>query len=90
MKFTYTRRFKKAYKALDKRQQRQVKKAIKLMDEDIGHPSLRVEKVEGARGEDADIWAARASRSIRITFERIGDRIFLRNVGEHNSTLERP
>ena len=90
MKISYTRRFKEAYEELDESQRNLVKKAIRLMGQNIGHRSLRVEKIRGARGEGADIWAARASLSIRITFERVGDRIFLRNVGEHDRTLKRP
>ncbi len=90
MKSTYTARFRKAYKGLNKSTKELVKKAIRLMDENIKHPSLSLEKVEGAGGVSGDIWAVRVSRSIRMTFERDGDRAILRNVGPHDETLGRP
>lgn len=90
VEITYTRRFKRAHKKLNERDQKQVKKAIGLLSEGFGHPSLHVEKIRGARGEASDIWAARVSLAMRMTFERVGDRIILRNVGEHDRTFEKP
>jgi mRNA-degrading endonuclease YafQ of YafQ-DinJ toxin-antitoxin module len=36
-----------------------------------------------------NIWEARVSRSLRITFQIEGDKIILRNIGCHDETLER-
>ncbi len=81
-----TERFKRAYKKLDPQKRRAVQKALGLMATDIRHPSLQVKKMQGAGG----IWEARASISLRLTFEMHSDAVLLRNVGEHDETLERP
>ncbi len=43
-------------------------KALRLLDDDDRHPSLRVHKLEGDRRGS---WSASGTRSIRITFERL-------------------
>ncbi|HEX9697592.1 MAG TPA: hypothetical protein VGB64_14920 [Actinomycetota bacterium] len=43
-------------------------KALRLLDEDERHPSLRVHKLAGDR---AGSWSASASRTLRVTFERL-------------------
>ena len=86
MRLVLTNRFKKAYQTLPVNDQGRVKKAISLISGDLRHPSLRVKRVNGTRG----IWEARASKSLRITFETEGDAIIFRNVGHHDQTLKKP
>lgn len=81
-----TERFKAAYRELTPPNQQQARKAIRLLRENSRHPGLRVKKIKGTE----DIWEARASRSMRITFEVRGDLIILRNIGEHDETLAKP
>jgi hypothetical protein len=50
------------------------------------HPGLRVKKVQGT----SDIWEARASHSLRLTFEIHEDLLILRNVGPHDKVLKNP
>jgi len=52
----------------------------------IRHPSLRVKKIEGTTG----VWEARASKSIRLSFEFRDDTLILRNVGDHDEVLRGP
>lgn len=85
MKFQRTARFKRVYEKLDPEQQNAVKKALRLMAENINHPSLRVKRIQGTK----KIWEASATSSLRITFERENDLIILRNCGEHNKTLKK-
>ena len=47
---------------------RAIMKALRLLDENEKHPSLRVHKLEGDREGS---WSALASRSLRLTFERL-------------------
>jgi hypothetical protein len=47
-----------------------VLKALKLLDEDERHPSLRAHKLEGDRDGS---WSASASKVLRVTFERLGE-----------------
>ncbi len=64
----------------------QVEKFLHLIEENPQHPSLRVKKVQGTAG----IFEASLNMAIRITFEYIKpDAIYLRNIGEHDSTLKR-
>ena len=45
-------------------------KALRLLDEDERHPSLRVHQLHGDREGS---WSASASDSLRMTFERLPD-----------------
>jgi mRNA interferase RelE/StbE len=47
---------------------------------------LRVKKAQGT----SDIWEARASHSLRLTFEVHEDLLILRNVGPHDQVLKKP
>ncbi len=82
MRLFYSERFHRAYGELDNNQAESVKKALRLLTSNPRHPSLRVKKIQGT----TDIWEARASRSLRLTFEMHGDLILLRNVGAHDET----
>jgi hypothetical protein len=56
------------------------------MAQDLRYPGLRVKRVQGTTG----IWEARASRSIRLTFQVEGTDLILRNVGHHDDALRKP
>ena len=86
MKIARTARFKKAWKQLNEVEKALARKAIKNLAVDIRYPALRVKKVKGTEY----IWEARASRSLRMTFQIEGDTILLRNIGRHDEALERP
>ena len=86
MRLILTNRFQKAYQSLAADDQGRVRKAIRLMSGDLRHPGLRVKRIKGTQG----IWEARASKSLRITFETEGDALILRNVGHHDQTLKKP
>jgi mRNA interferase RelE/StbE len=86
MRLFYTERFQRAYAELDDAQVELVKKALRLLAANPRHPSLRLKKMQGT----AEIWEARASRSLRLTFELRGEVILLRNVGAHDETLKHP
>jgi mRNA-degrading endonuclease RelE of RelBE toxin-antitoxin system len=86
MRLLYTDRFRRAYAGLADREAELVAKALRLLAEDLRHPSLRVKKMQGTDR----IWEARASRSLRVTFEIQEDRVLLRNVGAHDATLKNP
>ena len=86
MHLVLTNRFKKAYQSLTADDQGRVKKAMRLMSGDLRHPSLRIKRIKGTHG----IWEARASKSLRVTFETEGDAIIFRNVGHHDQTLKKP
>ncbi len=86
MKITRTARFKKAWEELDEEEKDLARKALRNLATDLRYPALRVKKMQGIE----HIWEARVSRSIRVTFQIVGDTIILRNIGRHDETLERP
>ena len=86
MKIARTARFKKAWKQLNEEERALARKAIKNLAMNIRYPALRAKKVKGTEY----IWEARASRSLRMTFQIEGDTILLRNIWRHDETLERP
>lgn len=86
MEVLFTEQFEQAYEKLTKAEKRSVRKALTLLGDNPKHPGLRVKKMEGRK----DIWEARSSKSLRMTFEMVGETIFMRNVGEHDKVLKRP
>lgn len=58
-----------------------IRKALRLLDENEKHPSLRVHELRGAL---AGVWSASASDVLRLTFERVeGGRKLLLIVSRH-------
>ncbi len=86
MKIARTARFKRAWEYLTKGEKALARKAITNLAMNIRYPALRVKKIKGTE----NIWEARASLSLRITFQIEGNTIILRNVGHHNETLGSP
>ncbi len=86
MKVSRTDRFKKAWIILNEREQKLGKKAIQLMLLDLHYPSLRIKKIQGTQ----DIFEARVSLHIRLTFMIDKDILVLRNVGRHDDTISNP
>ncbi len=86
MEVHLTEQFEDAYAGLTKAEKRSVLKALGLLGTNPRYPGLHIKKMEGIR----DIWEARPSRRLRMTFEMAGDVITVRNVGEHDKVLKRP
>jgi mRNA-degrading endonuclease RelE of RelBE toxin-antitoxin system len=86
LKIIRTARFKKAWKGLNESEKALARKALKNLATDLTYPSLRVKKMQGT----GYIWEARASRSLRITFQIQGETIVLRYIGRHDETMTRP
>ncbi len=81
-----TKRFKRAFLKLPEPIRKKVKRILTLLDQDFHHPGLRARRLSGHR----DIFYARVDREHRITYERRGDLLILRNVGRHDETLKNP
>ena len=86
MKISRTTKFKKAWVQLTNKEKALARKVITNLAVNTRYPALRVKKIKGAE----NIWEARESRSLRITFQMEGSTIILRNIGHHNETLGRP
>jgi len=86
MRIARTENFKRAWKQLGEEQKALARKAMDNLIKDIRYPALRVKRIR----DTENIWEARVSRSLRMTFEIEGDIITLRNIGQHDETLGRP
>jgi len=86
MRLLVSNRFQRAYKSLSPEDKKRVQKALSLMAQDLRHPSLIVKRIQVTQG----IWEARASSSLRITFETESSSLILRNVGRHDEALRKP
>lgn len=86
MEVHLTEQFDEAYAKLTRAEKQSVLKALGLLGNNPRHPGLRTRKMEGIR----DIWEARPSRRLGMTFHMARDVITVRNVGEHDNVLKKP
>ncbi|MBI2829782.1 MAG: hypothetical protein HYX81_01340 [Chloroflexi bacterium] len=86
MEIFFTEQFEEAYEKLTGTEKNSVRKALILLGNNPRHPSLRVKKMQGGR----DIWEARCSKKLRMTFQMAGENAVMRNVGEHDKVLKKP
>ena len=84
-KFVWVPRFKRDYKKLTPQSQKRINQALLQMERYLKHLSLDTKKLKRTN----TIWEARASKSLRITFNLKGKLIIFRTVGEHK-ILNRP
>jgi hypothetical protein len=81
-----TGRFVKQYTRLPENVRRKVDKALTMPEVDFRYPGLRSHPVEGAPG----IIEAYVDRKYRMTFERRGNTLVMRNVDNHDDCLKNP
>jgi hypothetical protein len=86
MPLKFTGRFERKYAQLPLNIRTKVKKSLKLLETNFRHPGLRSHPIEGAPG----IYEAYVDRKYRLTFERSGEALILRNVDNHDECLRRP
>ena len=92
MKHRRTPRFVKAFQTLPAEVKVQARKAFLLFQEDMSHPGLSIERIEGYPG----VWSGRISRKYRWTFHfeedaETGERICVhRVIGPHEDVCRKP
>ena len=80
MKLRPTERFAKDYGRLPQRLQDRVDKALGLLLENPGHPSLQIKKIKGHENR----WEGRVTLQYRFVFSIEGDAYLLLRVGTHD------
>jgi len=80
LKIIWTPLFESDFQDLPKDVQSRAEKALRFLQDNPRHPSLRSKKMQGTR----DIWEASVSASYRITFQITSDRLTLRQIGTHD------
>ena len=78
MEIILTAQFERAYHKLAKAEKQIVLKSLTLLGDNL--------KMEGRK----NIWEARPSERLRMTFEHSGRTIIMRNVGEHAGVTQAP
>ncbi len=86
MPIELSERFTRAYERLPRHIRAKVQKALRLLDADFRHPGLQARRVKGT----ADIFEARVDDHHRMTYQRQGDLLIMRNVGPHDDVLGNP
>ncbi len=84
MNLAYSNYFKKRFrKRLEKspKLKSKISKQLKLLVQDIHHPSLKTHKLKGNRKDEYAIWI---EGDIRITFLIIDDRLLLTDIITHD------
>jgi len=71
-----SKRFNRALLKLPVHIRKKVKRILALLDQNFHHPGLRAKRLSGHQG----IFYARVDQDYRITYERRGDLLILRNV----------
>jgi len=79
MKLYYTERFQENLESAPAKVQRAFAKQIRLLVENLRHPSLRAKKYD----ESQNIWQARVNKDWRFYFTIQGDTYVLRNIIAH-------
>ena len=86
MRVYYSDKFADRVKKLSDEIKKTLKKKLDIMLDNPQHPSLRTKKIQGQK----DIFESSITMGVRITWQYIDDGIYLRNIGEHDKTLENP
>jgi len=87
MEILFTGNFKKDYKKLSVKTQKQVQSKLRIMKQNPSHPSLRTKKIKGIK---ENIFESSINMGIRMTWEYLDQNILLRAIGEHDTTLKNP
>ena len=83
-KFKHTQSFKKDIKRLPSTVQAHAKACVRDLLSNPIPPSRQLKKRKGKRKNGPDIWQARVTRDVRLTFEMDEDTAVLRRIGSHN------
>ena len=83
-KLRYKQSFKKDFNQLPSDVR---KRADRCLEDLLSNPisrSRQVKKRKGAQKNKPDIWQARVTRDVRLTFEMDGETALLRRIGTHS------
>lgn len=80
MRLIYTNSFKKEYRKLTNIIQNTSNEKIKLLVQNLSHPSLRVKKVKKYPG----VLEASINKNYRILFQITSDSIIFLRIGKHD------
>lgn len=80
MKLIRTENFKKNFKGLSKEIQKSTEGKLRLLENDIWHPSLRVKKAKSREG----VFEGSVNKNFRFLFTMSSESIMLLRIGTHD------
>jgi len=86
MPLELTERFLGQYSQLPATIRKKVDRALLLLNTDFRHPGLRSHPIESIPG----VFEASVDRKYRMTYERRGNTLIIRNVDNHDECLKNP
>jgi len=91
MRLQWQKPFIKDYQKLPQQIQKQTDRKLGFLLQDIGHPSLRVKKVQGSiRGKRmTDVYELSITMNYRLFFQKTSDTYVLLTIGTHTEILGR-
>ena len=81
--FRHTKLFKKDFKQLPPAIRKRAETCLGNLLSNPTLPALQVKKRKGKRKNAPDIWQARVTGDVRLTFEMDGETAILRRIGTH-------
>lgn len=79
MKAVFSKKAKQDFIKLPDRIRKRAAKQLKLLEQDLRHPSIRAKKYDESR----DMWQGRVTQSYRFYFQIIGDAYKIVRIIEH-------
>ena len=76
----FSRQFKKEYSNLPKEIQKTFDRKLKLLLQDMSHPSPRVKMIQGTKNR----WEGSVTMKYRFTFEFLENGLIFRTIGTHD------
>ena len=78
--YQFSKRFKKEYNHLPKKIQKAFDQKLRLLLQDMSHPSLRVKRIQGTKTR----WEGSFTMKYRFTFEFLANELIFRTIGTHD------
>jgi mRNA interferase RelE/StbE len=81
MEFLYSNRFKKEYKKFSNELRKTINSKLKLLSENINHPSLRTKKIQSHKND----FESSINMNVRIVWQYAEEKIYIKAIGKHDN-----
>ena len=78
--YQFSKRFKKEYNSLPEEIQKAFDQKLRLLLQDMSHPSLRVKRIQGEKNR----WEGSVTMKYRFTFQSSENTLIFRAIGTHD------
>jgi mRNA-degrading endonuclease YafQ of YafQ-DinJ toxin-antitoxin module len=81
MEFLYSNRAKRDYKKFSNELRGNINSKLKLLSENVNHPSLRTKKIQGHKND----FESSINIDIRIVWQYVEGKIYVKAIGSHDA-----